>query len=591
VSETGTADAAPFDVVHQRESMRLRAGQSLMTLPVVAASCAGVYFAMRGRMDTAPLLTWTVLMSFAALLRAIVCLRIAPGISDANAQQLARYERWLWLTMALNSFAIGSSFWLIAAHGDLTMQVVITLLSCFYAIGALVNASSHFASFAAGTLLNLGQGTAFWLGLSSASQVRLEVALPFVAVMLLIISFGRRYSRQYRDSLRIRTLNLELLAKRAADKSLIEDALLEARRASDSKSRFVAAASHDLRQPLHALTMFLSTLTFHVPTPEARRLLDRTKDAAQLLEEQFDSLLDLSRFDVGAIVADVRTFRVDQTLERLLDGLQGDADARGLAIERELVPAVASSDPVLVARLLRNLLDNAVKYTKEGTITVRMTQASERIRIDVIDTGPGIAEEDQARIFEGYVQLGNPGRQRRLGVGLGLSIVSRIDRLLGLQLALRSKAGEGACFSIALPAAHMADAVAEPAHGADVLSFRTGQNVWVVDDDPASLEAMRAQLAAWGARVSTYDAAEPLLEDYAGTAAKPDWLFCDDMLGGSLSGLDVATRLRDRFGHSRICLFTGNTSRSRLDELRGSGFPVIVKPARAAALAELLSEA
>ncbi|RYG63582.1 hypothetical protein EON77_20775, partial [bacterium] len=123
---TGSAadESPPFDIVHQRESMQLRAGQSLMTLPVVAASCAGVYFAMRGRMDAAPLLTWTVLMSFTALLRAIVCLRIAPGIGHATAPQLRRYERGLWVTMSLNSFAIGSSFWLVAAHGDLSMQVV-----------------------------------------------------------------------------------------------------------------------------------------------------------------------------------------------------------------------------------------------------------------------------------------------------------------------------------------------------------------------------------------------------------------------------------------------------------------------------------
>ncbi|RYG64036.1 hybrid sensor histidine kinase/response regulator, partial [bacterium] len=320
-----------------------------------------------------------------------------------------------------------------------------------------------------------------------------------------------------------------------------------------------------------------------VPRAAARRLLERTQDAAQLLEEQFDALLDLSRFDVGAIVADLRTFRVDQMLERLLDGLQGDADARGLAVERVLVPAVANSDPVLVARLLRNLLDNAVKYTKEGTIAVRMVSANDEVRIEVADTGPGIAEEDQSRIFEEYVQLGNPGRQRRLGVGLGLSIVSRIDRLLGLKLVLRSKPGEGASFSIALPAARMAEAPAETPRSSEVLEFRTSHDVWVVDDDPASLEAMRSQLAAWGASVATYDSAQPLLDDFAAARVKPDWLFCDDMLGGPLSGLEVALRLRERFGHSRICLFTGNTSRGRLEELRGSGFPVIVKPARAAA--------
>jgi signal transduction histidine kinase/CheY-like chemotaxis protein len=578
----------PLDDVYTRESMRIRAAQSLRTLPVVALSLVGVYFALRGRVELSSLGAWSALMAVAALLRALACQAIRRRVDVATPAQLRGFERVLWATAIFNTFAVGSSFWLIAANGDVTVRVVMTLLSCFYAIGALVNASSHFASFAVGTVLNLGQGSAFWLGAGGANPPQPEVALPFIAVMLLMIGFGREYSRQFRESLQIRTQNLELLNKVEADKSLIESALLEAQRASDSKSRFLAAASHDLRQPLHALTMFLTTLTFHVSTSEGRRLLGRAKDTAGVLEEQFDSLLDLSRFEVGAIEADPQPFRIDKVIEELLDAIQVDAELKHLIVRRQVQPAVVRGDPTLVARLLRNLLDNAVKYTSEGSVGVEMHAIEEGWRIDVVDTGPGIAREHHSRIFEEYVQLDNPGRQRRLGVGLGLAIVRRIDNLLGLKLELQSERGQGARFSIQLPAGRLDEAQSGDFQFDAVLSFRTSHRIWIVDDDPGSREALEGQLVAWGARVATYDDPERVLRDYGVVASRPDWLICDDMLGDTLSGLTVADRLRAEFGHENCCILTGNTDPVRLEELRASGFPLLLKPAQPEALIALL---
>jgi CheY-like chemotaxis protein/nitrogen-specific signal transduction histidine kinase len=385
--------------------------------------------------------------------------------------------------------------------------------------------------------------------------------------------------RQFRESLAIRNENAALLLQAQADRTIIEAALRDAKLANESKNRFLAAASHDLRQPLHALTMFLGTMTFHVTTDDARRLLGRIKDTVHVLEEQFNSLLDLSRFDAGAVVADIKPFRLDAHIERVVDQIRPLAEAKSLRIEATVCPAIARSDPLLIARVLRNLLDNAVKYTVVGTVSVRVTGQPDAFLVAVDDTGPGIPADQQTRIFDEYVQLTNPGRQRQRGVGLGLAIVKRIDQLLGLKLSLRSAPGAGAHFSFFVPAA--ADVEVQLRRSApNAATFRTSASIWILDDDQIAREGLQEQLSAWGASVTAFTQPGELLAELRTGTPLPHWILSDDMLGASLSGLETAQILSQQFGFGKVCLVTGNTEPARLRELQSSGFPVIVKPAK-----------
>lgn len=567
--------------------MRIRATQSLRTLPVVALSLVGIYFALRGRVAPAQVMTWALSLASTTLLRALISLYVLRHVDDDTPEWRTRGERLLWTTALLNSAVIGSSFWLVAAHGDLTVQLVMTLLSCFYAIGALVNASSHFPSFAAGLAIHLGQGLLFWLGVGWDGSARYEIAGPYLAITLLMAGFGADYSRQFRESIRMRTENVELLSRLESDKALIETALKEARLASESKSRFLAAASHDLRQPLHALTMFVSTLTFHVSTPDARRLLNRISDTTRVLEDQFESLLDLSRFEAGVIQVDVQPFRLDTLLERVADEVRADAQTKRLTLTCEAATCIARSDALLVTRVLQNLLQNAVKYTSSGSVTARVSSRENEFLVEVIDTGPGIPPDQRTRIFEEYVQLENPGRQRRYGVGLGLAIVRRIDALLDLKLHLASEVGQGSNFSFCLPCAE-GDAVPTALTLPDVSGFTTAASIWILDDDANSRDALQEQFAAWGARVTAFESPDDLIAAYEQEPFRPAWIFADDMLGARLSGLDAAEQLRARFGHEKVCLITGNSNQARLRELRASRFPLLQKPTKPRDLIALL---
>jgi signal transduction histidine kinase/ActR/RegA family two-component response regulator len=553
--------------------------QSENANPIVALAAVVLIYTMFGRVETQGLLIWAAFMGTTAVWRFLISRRIRARVPEARDSELRRYERVLLEGTAISSVAMGSAFWLIALSGDLYARMVVTLISMVHMVAVLLYLTPHFKDRIIRTAGNIGQGMLFWLGLGTGEAPYWEVLVVYVGLFWCVLVFGREQLRQFHESLRVRNENAVLLQQLEADREVIQNALTEARQANESKSRFLAAASHDLRQPLHALTMFLGTLGFHVTSDDARRLLGRVQDTVRMLEEQFNSLLDMSRFDVGAVKADHRPFRLDAIVQRVVEELRPVAEARSLELSAETSIAMAQSDPVLIGRLLRNLIDNAVKYTSEGTVSVRLTVQKGAWMVEVVDTGAGIAPEQQQRIFDEYVQLANPARQRRHGVGLGLAIVKRIDRLLGLQLQLRSTPGQGSNFSIVVPAASVEadDPPFRPA--VDSTSFRTDALVWALDDDPMVLDSLRAQLEAWGARVRTFKHAEDLLDAAASDITLPDWVLTDDMLGTTLSGLQTAQLLARDHGIGNVILITGNTEPDRLAQLRASGFAVIVKPA------------
>jgi signal transduction histidine kinase/CheY-like chemotaxis protein len=582
------------ELVIYRESVRFRAVQSVRAAISILVASIAVICVMHGRVPLSGLLWWGAIMLISNAWRLAESVVIGRRVGAASELQLRRFDQAILIDAIAGSFAVGTCYWLSAVPGDIYVRLVITLMSMIYIMCGFVHATtndSHAILRPSGIVI---QGVLFWLGIGSGGEPHWEIISGYFAMVLMAIGFNRVNRRTFLDSMRIRDENAALLLQLAREKRVVESALQEARLANESKSRFLAAASHDLRQPLHALTMFLGTMSFHVTTQDARRLLGRITDTVRILEEQFNSLLDLSRFDVGAVVAEVRPFRLDVSVARLIDEFRPIAEAKGLTLSAEIAPAMVRTDPILLARLLRNLLDNAVKYTASGSVTVRAVEMAQSYRVDVVDTGPGIPTDQQTRIFDEYVQLANPARQRQHGVGLGLAIVKRIDTLLGLSLALRSTQGHGALFSVVVPAAahddvdsHLPVAPLSAPHGD--ANYKTSAAVWILEDDPLALESLQEQLKAWGAAVTPFTRPEDLIAELREGAALPKWILTDDMLGSALSGLETAQTLSQRYGLGNVCVITGNTEPSRMAELRSSGFPVIVKPADPGKLFALIS--
>ena len=330
---------------------------------------------------------------------------------------------------------------------------------------------------------------------------------------------------------------------------------------------------------------------------EAERLLKRIRATTDVLNEHFKSLLDLSRFDAGGVEVEPSDFDIDNLLQSIVDEFRPEAESKGLCLSLSTESWLVHSDGLLVERVVRNLLTNAIRYTQKGSVAVIADRAGDRITLTVADTGPGIPEDQQANIFDEFVQLNNPGRRREQGVGLGLAIVRRIDAMLGLRLRLISRMGLGSRFEFELPLSsprqdkRPVPAVLLPQPQSDPRTLPPGLLIWVVEDDAMVAEALCIQLQTWGYETRLATTREQLTAYQADTGRWPDLALIDDMLGEKESGLDIAHWLKRYISVDRIVMVTGNIMPDRLAEIADSGFELVHKPMPPQRLEELLVSA
>ena len=350
--------------------------------------------------------------------------------------------------------------------------------------------------------------------------------------------------------------------------------------ANQAKSRFLANAAHDLRQPLHALGLFIGELPT-VETAAAREhIVARIDTAIAIMNEQFKALLDISKLDAGALKPDIADLPVMKLFERIQNTFAGTAKERGL--EFRVVPSTAwvSSDRLLLEQLLLNLVSNAVRYTSRGGVLVGCRRGAHHIRIEVWDTGPGIPEDQRKKIFEEFYRLGDHKNERKAGgFGLGLAIVDRLCRLLGHSLTLFSTIGRGSCFAVTVPqGAPRAQAAAAPAPAIAPLDRLTGKLIVVIDDDALILDATTGLLRNWGCRVvGAPSAADALAELDAND--RPDLIVADAHLAGQTTGIDAIELLRGAFaGPIPAFVMSGDVSEQLQQDVQKRGYALLHKP-------------
>ncbi len=339
--------------------------------------------------------------------------------------------------------------------------------------------------------------------------------------------------------------------------------------ASDlAKTRFLATASHDMRQPLHAITLYLSALDRRVETQEARDILKKMERAAESMVGMFATLLDLARIQADVVEPEIADFHIQDVIDRLI----AEHPGRDITAQYASPTLSVRTDPVLLERLLRNLISNGLKHGG-GAVRVVATPVAGRLQISVIDRGPGIAPEDQGRIFDEFVRLEGKGASE--GLGLGLAIVQRIADLLDLKVSLQSAPRTGSTFSVLAP---MAASAPEDARIQSTQARLKGERVLLVDDDQNALDAMTAAVRDLGAQVRAYvreEDAQAALDD----GFRPDLIVMDLRIDGKLRGVDIANRLRQRLQPPPPAIIvTGDTAADTLAFLNASGFPWLIKP-------------
>jgi signal transduction histidine kinase/ActR/RegA family two-component response regulator len=413
-------------------------------------------------------------------------------------------------------------------------------------------------------------------------SVHLFTALVMIVVLAFVLAFGHHLNDVLTQSLAIRYENVDLIGELTARTR-------EAEAANRAKSQFLAAASHDLRQPLHALGLFAAALTTRTRDSDVQPLVGSLNASVEALEALFAQLLDLSRLDAGALTPERCAVPLAPLLERLRADFAPLAASRGLALTVVRTRLAAHTDPTMLERILRNLIANALRYTESGGVVVGVRRRAGALRVDVVDSGVGIAAADRERVFEEFVQL---GRARRAdassrGMGLGLAIVRRLARLLDHPLDLASVPGRGSRFSITLPASAVrrarfdAPAALAVAGGA---RFDT-KHVVVIDDDSAVVAAMRALFAAWGARVTGAADVRGAFAALRDCEPAPDLVVADLRLAAGASGVDAIAALREGLGADIPALVvSGDTSEAARAEVAAAGVTLLAKPVVAAAL-------
>lgn len=561
------------------ESLRVRVFQSHKALWLVSASALVYVVMLWGETASLPLLAWFGLIVLLALARVWVCGYVESTLQSATVPLLYRNEILLYAHSLVSGAVVGSGYWWIGFGSGDRVVFAITLLSMIYALGTTVNSSIHFRGFPLLLFANIGQGVLFLSFFRSPADPGASVAM--LAMMILLVQYGKRNASVFEESIRIRDESRAQNVKLEKDKLIIGKALNVARKANEEKNRFMAAASHDLRQPLHAMTLFLGSLRHMAAGDRERELIDKIDETSNLLHEQFNSLLDLSKFDAGVVTADEVEFRLDTLLKNIVDGVSPEAHQKKLTIQLYSPIVMIRSDMLLMERMIRNLIVNAVRYTEKGSVYVQVRRQRSDLVISIVDTGIGIATEDQQKIFRDYYQISNKARTKGKGSGLGLAIVKRIAALLNFKVNLKSTLGAGSTFNIFIPGGvllKVSESQVEKNLGIEADSaVLEGVRVLVVDDDPVNLDAMTGLLRTWGCHAmgaATPEQVERLLVHDNSF----DLVLMDDMLNDEVTGFDIARNLPATLSPGRVIMVTGNVSAARLFEIRDGGFELLTKP-------------
>jgi signal transduction histidine kinase len=361
-----------------------------------------------------------------------------------------------------------------------------------------------------------------------------------------------------------------------------KDALDEANRA---KTRFLAAASHDLRQPMQAITLLVESLQDRVRDPELHGTVRSIRSSVSTMASLLNAILDISKFDAGTVQPEREHFAFAPVMERLRHAHGEAAAHKGLELRCVPTRAVVETDPVLLFRILSNLVANAVRYTEHGRVLVGCRRRQGGVSIEVWDTGPGIPEAQRREIFREFVQLGNPERDRDQGLGLGLAIVERTAALLGHRLGVRSWPGKGSVFSIDVARGDPARVrAAVPLEAAPL----EGCSVIVVEDQPDVRAAMKVLLEGWGCRVHTAGSGEQARDQLARLGTAPDMVIADVRLPGTEDGIAVLDFIRARYPGTGGVLVSGDIAPEVLRRAQDSGYTLLHKPVRPARLRALM---
>ncbi|MGF6574350.1 signal transduction histidine kinase/CheY-like chemotaxis protein [Paraburkholderia sp. GAS333] len=514
---------------------------------------------------------------------------LALWICNRRYPQLASPRGWIYLHAlrgVLLYSAPGIAVWFAFQSPQTDLPLLHTVMLVTLAAGVFMSNGFDLLNFS--TAIPFLLFPSIWLHFGSHTFDRTLLAIVLAFFFCAINVYAMSYRKLFRQVVQARVDQQYLAESLAAQKHVAEEASL-------AKTRFFAAASHDLRQPLHAIGLLAASLNDTAATPaQHAKTAEHIVYNVEALNQLFNQVLDLARLESGVTQVIRLHFRLSELFERVGSQYRPQAAAKGLALRIAPTAMVVHDDPVLLERVLSNLLSNAVRYTEDGAIWLGFRRAGRQSGgfVEVRDSGIGIPPEEHEHIFEEFYQVANPQRDARQGHGLGLPTVKRLVEMLGGELQLRSAPGRGSVFRFPVQAGEAGGIVASLNEAVAGGPTAQGRRVLCIDDDPSILEGLSSLLGRWGCTVFVArDEVEALTALASGFV--PDAVLCDYQLANHRTGAQALTAVRGMLanaGHDNVVtlLITGDMASAELAALALQGIPVLHKPVTPARLRRTL---
>lgn len=575
-TDSADVDRSPHDAEERRylqqrifaEQIRLLYKPLLPLLAVNVALACALVITLQGLVANEVRLVWFIALIAGQAYR--LATHIAYRRAGPDLDQAAAARRFV-IGSALTGITWGIGALALFPDNASVHQMVIVMVMIGLGAGAVTTHHAYLPALFLFLLPVLAPVTVqlFFMG----TPILVALGLMLVVYIAFLSYYGRILHLSLTESLRLRFQNLALVDQLREQKEAAEQANI-------AKSKFLAAASHDLRQPLHALGLFTSVLGDSVTSPAHKKLVAQIGDSVHALESLFNALLDISRLDAGVMQPDKQHLALGPLFDRLKNEFAAQASAKQLTVHWPDVHGVVFTDATLFEQILRNYLSNAIRYTDDGHITVDYREDGPRVSITVRDTGPGIPKSERHRIFDEFHQLNNPERDRSKGLGLGLAIVKRTADLLGHTIRVDSTLDHGAAFSITVDKGDEAAlAQSPPTEMSSAFDTPTGATLLVIDDEQSVRDGMKSRLEMWDCQVFSAANLEDALEQVEHGSVPIDGIIADYRLREGRTGAQAIQAIQACYGRAVPALIvTGDIAADRLRDVNESGFQVLHKP-------------
>ena len=507
-------------------------------------------------------------------------------VKEVTDQNVKKISLMLILFSIMSGITWGVLGLILPISENNVIMLCTSLILCGMAIAPLATLSIYspvYIAFSIPLLLPLAI-KCFYLGGDVFTMVGI-VCLIFLCPSLLHSFFVQEsYLRSFRlefenisliESLREETLNADLARKEAVANNL-------------AKSKFLAAASHDLRQPLHAMGFFVDALNEYAETPEIKNIVFKIGQTSQALRDLLDSLLNISKIEAGILVPEYVHIDLNLLLRDIHSEYLLYAEQKNIFFEILTIEKYIYSDQHMAGRILRNLISNALRYTDSGYVRVTCFETTKGLCIEVSDSGTGIPEDEKEKIFDEFYQIDNPERDRAKGIGLGLSIVKGLCKLLMLQINLSDSPAGGTCFLVEFPLGNKNKII--KAKKTEVLNFTVKSNIFIIDDDEDSRDAMNGLIIKWGYNTKVFEGIDDCLSYLKATNDSPEIILTDYRLRNNVTGARLIEEIYNYCGfHIPAVIITGDIDQKLLKEAERSGHNLLHKPLQPAKLRSILS--